>query len=103
MAAPSNQLEAMGLSDKVIGDINPMHRDYGTRLGYQNAILATNHHDRPSEPGEFFNTAQTANNHAARCNLPSPIVVCSATIVGGGTARAGPGDLLYEERRKSLD
>ena len=85
MAVPSNQLEAMGLSDKVLGDINPMHRDYAIRLGYQNAIIATNHPDRPSG-NEFFNTAQTINNHAARCNMPSLIVICSATIVGAGTA-----------------
>ena len=87
MAVPSSQLEAMGLSDKVIGDISPLHTDYAIRLGYQNAIIATNHHDRPSGD-EFFNTARSTNGQAARCNMISPIVICSATIVGAGTAGA---------------
>ena len=80
MAVPANQLDAMDLSDRVQGDVHPMHKD-------QNAIIATNHPDRPTG-NEIFSTAQSTNAHAARCNLPSPIVICSATIIGAGTAGA---------------
>ena len=83
MAVPPNQLEAIG----AIGDINPSHKDYAARLGYQNAIIATNHHDRHSGI-EFFNTVQPTNNHAERCNMISPIVICSATIAGAGPGGA---------------
>ena len=48
MAVPSNQLDAMGLSDRIQGDVHPMHKDYAIRLQYQNAIIATDHPDRPS-------------------------------------------------------
>ena len=87
MAVLSNQLDAMGLSERIQGDMHPMHNDYAIRLAYQNAIIATDHPDRPSG-NEIFNTAQTTNNHASRCNLPSSIVICSATIVGAGPAGA---------------
>ena len=87
MAVPSNQLDAMGLSDRAQGDIHPMHKDYAIRLQYQNAIIATDHPDRPCG-NEIFSTAQSTSNHAARCNLPSPIVICSATILGAGPAGA---------------
>ena len=62
-----------------------MHNDYAIRLAYQNVIIATDHPDRPSR-NEIFNTAQSTNTHAARCNLNSPIIVCSATIIGAGPA-----------------
>ena len=87
MAVPSNQLDAMGLSERIQGDVHPIHKDYAIRLGYQNAIIATDHPDRPSGT-EIFNTAQSTNTHAARCNLISPIIVCSATIIGAGPAGA---------------
>ena len=87
MAVSFNQLDAMGLSDRIQGDVHPMHKDYAIRVQYQNTIIATDHPDRPCG-NEIFSTAQSTNAHAARCNLPSPIVICSATIIGAGTAGA---------------
>ena len=87
MAAPANQLDAMGLSPRVVGDVHPLHKDHATRLQYQNVIIATNHPDRPTG-NEIFRSAQSTSTHSARCNMPSPIVICSATIIGAGTAGA---------------
>ena len=77
----------MGLSPPAMGDVVVPHTGYANRLIYQNAVIATNHPDRPSG-ADLFNTAIATSNTAARCNMPCPMVTCSATIIGGGTAGA---------------
>ena len=87
MAVSANQLDSMGLSPPAMGDVVVPHTGYANRLIYQNAVIATNHPDRPSG-ADLFNTAIATSNMAARCNIPCPMVTCSATIIGGETAGA---------------